>query len=152
MAELLPSPRRLCRGRGAGVTSAHLLRDPRLPSPPAPPPPRAGGGRGLYLDGGDEGSGEVGAEAGGQGQLADVLVLSQRAGDGLLAQQLQAGHPVLHAHHVQGRAGRHQQPGVPVAPADGDDGALRGREAGDASAFPLVRKGRPRAPVSSKRK
>lgn len=61
-----------------------------------------GRGRGLYLDGGDEGSGEVGAEAGGQGQLADVLVLTQGAGDGLLAQQLQAGHPVLHTHHVQG--------------------------------------------------
>lgn len=61
------------------------------------------GGR-LYLDGGDEGSGEVGAKAGGQGQLADVLVLSQGAGNGLLAQQLQAGHPVLHTHHVQGRS------------------------------------------------
>ena len=59
---------------------------------------------GLHLDGGNEGSGEVGAKAGGQGQLVDVLVLAQGAGDGLLAQQLQAGHPVLHAHHVQGRS------------------------------------------------
>lgn len=58
----------------------------------------------LYLDGGDEGSGEVGAKAGWQGQLADVLVFSQGAGDGLLAQQLQAGHTVLHAHHIQGRS------------------------------------------------
>lgn len=58
----------------------------------------------LYLDGGDEGSGEVGAKAGGQGQLADVLVLSQGAGNGLLAEQLQAGHPVLHAYHIQGRS------------------------------------------------
>lgn len=68
---------------------------------------QCGGGRegrvdGLYLDGGDEGGREVGAKAGGQGQLADVLVFSQGAGDGLLAQQLQAGHAVLHAHHVQG--------------------------------------------------
>lgn len=62
---------------------------------------RVGGG--LYLDGGDEGSGEVRAEAGGQCQLADVLVFSQGAGNGLLAQQLQAGHPVLHTDHVQGR-------------------------------------------------
>lgn len=60
-------------------------------------------GGGLYLDGGDEGSGEVRAEAGGQCQLADVLVFSQGAGNGLLAQQLQAGHPVLHTDHVQGR-------------------------------------------------
>lgn len=81
------------------------------------------GGR-RYLDSGDEGSGEVGAEARGQSQLADIFVFSQGAGNGLLAQQLQAGHPVLHAYHVQGRSRRHQQPGVPVAPADGDDGAL----------------------------
>lgn len=61
-----------------------------------------GEGRRLYLDGGDEGSGEVGAEAGGQGQLADILVFSQGAGDGLLAQQLEAGHPVFHPNHIQG--------------------------------------------------
>lgn len=67
-------------------------------------------GGGLHLDGGGEGSGEVGAKAGGQGQLADILVLAQGAGDGLLAQQLQAGHPVLHAHHIQGWSRRHQQP------------------------------------------
>lgn len=63
-----------------------------------------GRAEGLYLDGGDEGSGEVGAKAGGQRQLADVLVFSQGAGNGLLAEQLQAGHPVLHADHVQGRS------------------------------------------------
>lgn len=83
---------------------------------------------GLYLDGGDEGSGEVGAEARGQGQLADILVFSQGTGDGLLAQQLQARHPVLHTHHVQGWSRSHQQPRVPVAPADGDNGALPGSE------------------------
>lgn len=54
----------------------------------------------LYLDGRDEGGGEVRAKAGGQRQLADVLVFSKGAGDGLLAQQLQAGHTVLHAHHI----------------------------------------------------
>lgn len=63
-----------------------------------------GQGGGLYLDGGDEGSGEVGAETRGQTQLADVLVFSQGTGNRLLAEQLQAGHPVLYSDHVQGRA------------------------------------------------
>jgi hypothetical protein len=59
-------------------------------------------GKRLYLDGRDKGSREVGAEAGGQGQLADILVFSQGAGNGLLAQQLQAGHPMFHTNHIQG--------------------------------------------------
>lgn len=43
-------------------------------------------GRRWYLDGGDEGCGEVGAKAGRQSQLANILVLTQGAGDGLLTQ------------------------------------------------------------------
>lgn len=56
----------------------------------------------LYLDSRNEGSGEVGTEARGQGQLADILVFSKGAGDGLLAQQLEAGHPVFYTDHIQG--------------------------------------------------
>lgn len=56
----------------------------------------------LYLDGGNEGSGQVGTESRGQGQLADILIFSKGAGNGLLAQQLEARHSVFYANHVQG--------------------------------------------------
>lgn len=82
-------------------------------------------GSSTYLDGGYESTGDVGAEQRGHVQLAHVLLLSQGAGDALLAQELQAGHPVLHAHHVQRRAARQEQAGVSVAPADGGDGPLK---------------------------
>lgn len=77
-----------------------------------------------YLDRWYEGSGEVRAEPRGQGQLADVLVIPQTAGNGLLAQQLQAGDPVLHSDNVQCRSRSHQQAGIPVTPTDRDDGTL----------------------------
>lgn len=79
----------------------------------------------FYLDCWYKGSGEVRAEPGGQGQLADVLVIPQAAGDGLLAQQLQTGDPVLHPDNVQRRPRSHQQAGIPVTPTDRDDGTLR---------------------------
>lgn len=56
----------------------------------------------LYLDSGNEGSGEVGTESRGQGQLADILVFSKGAGDGLLAQQLEAGHSMFDTDHIEG--------------------------------------------------
>lgn len=82
-------------------------------------------GSSAHLDGGYESTCDVGAEQRGHVQLAHVLLLSQGAGDALLAQELQAGHPVLHAHHVQRRAARQEQAGVSVAPADGSDGPLK---------------------------
>ena len=90
---------------------------------------RTGRGEGeVYLNSGNEGSGEVGTETRGQGQLVNVLVFSKGAGDGLLAQQLETGHAVLHTNHIQRWSGRHKQPGVPMAPTDGDDGALPKKE------------------------
>lgn len=115
-------------GHCLGIPVRKQTRPHALALAPRLPPGQAAGDKSesgrLYLDGGDEGRGEVGAEARGQGQLAGVLVLPEGTGDGLLAQQLKAGHPVLHTDHVQGWAGSHQQPGVSVAPADGNDGAL----------------------------
>lgn len=78
----------------------------------------------FYLDCWYEGSGEVRAEPRGEGQLADVLVIPQAAGDGLLAQQLQAGDPVLHSDNVQRGPRSHQQARIPVTPTDRDDGTL----------------------------
>ena len=63
----------------------------------------------THLDGGCEGSRDVGAQAGGDDQLGGVLLLPECRGDALLAQQLQAGHAVFHAHHVQRRAARQEQ-------------------------------------------
>lgn len=63
-------------------------------------------GSSAHLDGGYESTGDVGAEQRGHVQFAHVLFLSQGAGDALLAQELQTGHPVLHAHHVQRRTTR----------------------------------------------
>lgn len=88
------------------------------------------GGWEGYLDGGNEGSGQVGTESRGQGQLADVLIFSKGTGNGLLAQQLEAGHSVLYSNHIQGWSWGHKQPGVPMAPTDGDDGALPGKGGG----------------------
>jgi len=54
----------------------------------------------FYLDCWYKGSGEVRAEPRGQGQFADILVIPQTASDGLLAQQLQTGDPVLDSDNV----------------------------------------------------
>lgn len=54
----------------------------------------------FHLDCWYEGSGEVRAEPRGQGQLADILVIPQTASDGLLAQELQTGDPVLYSDNV----------------------------------------------------
>lgn len=82
----------------------------------------------FYLDCWYKGSGKVWAEPRGQGQFADVLVIPQTAGDGLLAQELQAGHPVLDSDNVQCRSRSHQQARIPVTPTNGDDGTLYGEE------------------------
>lgn len=87
----------------------------------------------FYLDCWYKGSGEVRAEPRGQGQLADVLVIPQTAGDGLLAQQLQTGDPVLHSDNVQRGPRSHQQAGIPVTPTDRDDGTLREEQKGTTS-------------------
>lgn len=79
----------------------------------------------AYLDGGCEGGGDVDAEAGWHGELGHVLFLPDGAGDAMLAQQLQAGHPVLHTHYVQRRSARKEEARVPVAPAQRGDGTLR---------------------------
>lgn len=54
----------------------------------------------FYLDCWCKGSGEVRAEPRGQGQFADILVIPQTASDGLLAQQLQTGDPVLDSDNI----------------------------------------------------
>ena len=56
-----------------------------------------------YLDGGNKGRSDIGAEQRGHVQFTHVLLLPQSTGDALLAQELQAGHSVLHAHHQQRR-------------------------------------------------
>lgn len=79
----------------------------------------------MHLDGGYESTGDIRAEQRGHVQLPHVFLLSQGAGDALLAQELQAGHPVLHPHHVQRRPTRQEQARVPVTPANGSDGSLK---------------------------
>lgn len=80
---------------------------------------------GVHLDGGDESSGDVRAEAGRHGELGDVLLFLHGGGDALLTEELQAGHAVLHSHHVQGRAAGQEETRVAVAPAQCGDGSLQ---------------------------
>lgn len=70
-----------------------------------------------YLDGGDKSSSDVGAKAGRHGELGHVLLFFHRGGDALLTEELQAGHAMLHPHHVQSRATCQKEARVSVAPA-----------------------------------
>lgn len=54
----------------------------------------------FYLDCWYEGSGEVWTEPRGKGEFADILVIPQTASNGLLAQKLQAGDPVLYSDNI----------------------------------------------------
>jgi len=84
-----------------------------------------------HLDGGHKCSRDVRTEAGRHGELGDIFLLLHCCGDALLAEELQVGHAVLHPHHVERRATRQEQTGVPVTPTQRGDGALQG-DAGDA--------------------
>ena len=79
----------------------------------------------MHLDGGYESAGDIRAQQRGHVQFADVLFLAQGAGDALLAQELEAGHPVLHTHHIQCWSTGQEQTRVSVTPADGGDGSLQ---------------------------
>lgn len=81
--------------------------------------------RSLYLDGGYESRGHIGTEQGRHVQLPHISLLSQGAGDTLLAQQLQTGHPVLHTYHVQCWPTCQEQTRVSVTPTYGGDGSLK---------------------------
>lgn len=78
----------------------------------------------AHLDGWDESSGNIRAEQRRHVEFSHVLLLSQGAGDALLAQELKAGHPVFHTHHVQGWTAGEEQTRVSMTPADGGDGPL----------------------------
>lgn len=79
----------------------------------------------MHLDGGYESGGDVRAEQRGHVEFSHILLLSQGAGDALLAQELEAGHPVLHTHHVERRPTSEKQARVSVTPTDGGDGPLK---------------------------
>lgn len=91
----------------------------------------------MHLDGGYESTGDIRAEQRGHVQLPHVFLLSQGAGDALLAQELQAGHAVLHPHHVQRRPTRQEQARVPVTPANGSDGSLKHSSSSHRRQLPL---------------
>lgn len=95
----------------------------------------------LHLDGGYESGGDVRAEQRGHVELPHVFLFSQGAGDALLAQELEAGHPVLHAHHVQRRSTREEQARVSMAPTDGGDGPLERKEPFTTKEFQLSASG-----------
>lgn len=78
-----------------------------------------------YLDGGDKSSSDVGAKAGRHGELGHVLLFFHCGGDALLTEELQAGHAMLHPHHVQSWATCQEETGVAVAPAKCGYGPLQ---------------------------
>lgn len=78
----------------------------------------------MHLDGGYESTGDIRAEQRGHVQFPHIFLLSQGAGDALLAQKLEAGHPVLHAHHIQRWSTSEEQARVSVTPTNGGDGSL----------------------------
>lgn len=79
----------------------------------------------MHLDGGYESSGDVRAEQRGHVEFSHILLLAQGAGDALLAQELETGHPVLHTYHVERRPASQEQTRVSVTPTDGGDGPLK---------------------------